>query len=402
MKSLRLAWCGLLSALCGGGGSLTAAEPPRISNVASAPARLLLPEERILFRGTTGHFYNHHAQLTSVGDTLLATWSSGLTGEDKPGQRMMLATSTDAGRTWSAPRVLVAPADAATECITAEGILARGGALLAFYGSYRYTADGLRFLADPTGKALKRGPGPRWHTNTHCGILVSHDLGATWSGPVTRLPEIVPNLSPIVLRGGRLLLPGNFSFRWTDDAAGTNGWHWSGLPRVTPGATDDSEGHWYAMRERGDSRAHIESSVIQLDDGTLRAFFRTDKMRLDAAESADAGATWSEPRATEFKDAGSRHHFGRLPDGRCFALSTPVPGSRRTPLVLALSRDGATFDRHFVLGNSPDTGPRVKGRNKGGRYGYPWLHLRGDTAFVIYSVAKEDIALLTFPVGRLK
>ncbi len=61
-----------------------------------------------------------------------------------------------------------------------------------------------------------------------------------------------------------------------------------------------------------------------------------------------------------------------------------------------------TFDRHFVLGNSPDTGPRVQGRNKGGRYGYPWLHLRASAAFAIYSVDKEDIALLTFPVEELK
>jgi hypothetical protein len=373
-----------------------------IHNAPAAPAIDLRPAETVVFRGTAGHGYNHHAQLTSLGGTLFATWSSGLTGEDMPGQRMLLATSDDAGRTWSAPRVLVAPDDPSTGCITAEGLLVRDGALLAFYGSYGYTAYGLRHILDPDTTARKPDAGPRWHRDTHCGILVGTDRGRTWSGPAARLPGIVPNLSPAVLRSGRLLLPGNWSFRFTDDPRGLAGWRTGALPRIARETVDDSEGLWHAMHERGDDRSHLEASVLQLDDGRVRAFFRTNANRLAVAESADAGATWSEPRLTAFRNAGSRHHFGRLPDGRFFALSTPVPGSKRTPLVLALSRDGAAFDRHWILGDAPDTGPREPGRHKGGRYGYPWLHVAADTVHAIYSVHKEDIAHLRFPLARLE
>ena len=44
---------------------------------------------------------------------------------------------------------------------------------------------------------------------------------------------------------------------------------------------------------------------------------------------------------------------------------------------------------------------RAKGLGKGGRYGYPYLHLMDDDAFVIYSVGKEDIGIARFKLSDL-
>ena len=96
----------------------------------------------------------------------------------------------------------------------------------------------------------------------------------------------------------------------------------------------------------------------------------------------------------------SPHQFGQLPDGRCFGLSTPAPG--RTPLVIAISDDGVTFDRHHIVGDDENRPPRFDGLHKGGRYGYPWLEIVGDTGFVIYSIAKEDVAIARFDMTRVK
>jgi len=58
------------------------------------------------------------------------------------------------------------------------------------------------------------------------------------------------------------------------------------------------------------------------------------------AVSDDHGETWSEPMFTDYTDCQCRLHFGRLPDGRYFGVSCPDPKRRRTPMILAASRDG--------------------------------------------------------------
>jgi len=73
----------------------------------------------------------------------------------------------------------------------------------------------------------------------------------------------------------------------------------------------------------------------------------------------------------------------------------------RGPLRKARSLDGVAFDRHFVLGDEPGIPIRIPGLFKGGRYGYPYLHIMGDRGYVIYSVNKEDIAIGRFRLGDI-
>jgi hypothetical protein len=68
---------------------------------------------------------------------------------------------------------------------------------------------------------------------------------------------------------------------------------------------------------------------------------------------------------------------------------------------LAASKDGVVFDRHFILGDEPASKPRMPGSHKGGRYGYPHMHIMGDQAFVIYSVNKEDVWVCRFDLNEL-
>ncbi|MDE0218397.1 MAG: hypothetical protein OXJ90_03915 [Spirochaetaceae bacterium] len=63
--------------------------------------------------------------------------------------------------------------------------------------------------------------------------------------------------------------------------------------------------------------------------------------------------------------------------------------------------DGVVFDRHYLLGGDESAGSRLPGHHKGDRYGYPVLHLDGDSAYAIHSIEKEDVAVCRFRLRDL-
>ena len=363
----------------------------------------VLTEHFPVFLGRKGAAYSHHQQITSLDGRLSATWSNGYTHEDEPGQRMLLATSDDLGETWSEPRVLVdrQPGEHEHGIVTAQGIHVHSGRMVAYFGYYDYTAQGLDLYRNGGGCHSKRDPDVRFHQGTHTGVMVSDDGGETWSGPVNRIDGCVPNLGPQPLSDGRLILPGNMSFPYTDDPFGIEGWTMARIARLPDDYVDDPEGFWKGMHIRGDSHSCCEGSLYETDGGVVHMMLRTDGDVLAVSESYDRGESWSEPMLTAYTDCMSRHRFGRLPDGRFFGLSCPEPGSARTPLVLATSEDGVVFDRHYVLGDEPASPPRTAGYHKSGRYGYPSYHIMGDIVLVIYSISKEDVAVCRVDPGEL-
>ncbi len=369
----------------------------------SAQTKVLRPDEFMVFAGREGAAYNHHHQVTSLDETLFATWSSADVHEDAPGQHMMIATSDNYGETWSEARPLVdrLPGEFGEAVVTSEGIHVHDGRLVAYYGFYDYTELGHELLYEQTtGINGKADPSVRWHRETYTGILASDDGGDTWE-PAGGIDRFVPNLAPHRLADGRQEIPRNMWFPWTDDLAGIDGWTVAGIPRLPADYFDDPEGFWIGKQVRGDDSPCCEGSCFQTDDGVVHMMLRTEGDHLAVTESSDNGVTYSEPSITSFTDCHSRFHFGRLPDGRFFGTSCPAPGSLRTPLVLAASDDGVRFDRHYVLGDEADSRPRGVGIQKFGRYGYPSYHVAGDTMFVIHSVAKEDIAILRLPLAAL-
>ncbi len=367
-------------------------------------------EERLLKPGVRGgpdapgSAYQHHAQLASDGERLYASFSEGDRDEDQCGQRMMLMTcDDDEGLNWSSPRPIVdrQPGRFGYSIVTGEGVhVAPDGSLTAYAGHYdRGYEDQLMYYA-AGGNGNLGDAGFVSYSDTHTRIMRSDDRGGAWR-EVGRIDGFVPNLGPCPTASGRLILPGNVAFPYTDDPTGRAGWEWAGLPRLPRGTRDDPEGFILAARRRGDPRDYCEASFFQTDDGVIHMMLRTNVQRLAVTRSEDYGATWSEPLLTDYTDCNARHHFGRLPDGRFFGLSTPRPDSPRTPLVLAVSEDGERFDRHFIIGDAPNRLARVPGVHKYGRYGYPQMIVHRGHAYVIYSINKEDIALARFEMDAL-
>jgi hypothetical protein len=340
--------------------------------------------------------YSHHPQILSHQGKLLATWSIGNVHEDGPGQRMVLATSSDEGLTWSEPAVVAAPVPGQYKptCITSGGLLVSDEGITAFYSSFDFTLEG--FLT-----YYESGANRREHTrkpctqDVHVGVLFSQDGGNSWQDTGTRVPGVIVNVGVTRLSSGRLILQSHRTLAYCDQALGLGPWKVTGLPGLPEGFYEGASGYRPLTAEW----RHLgvcENCVHEVPGEPLRIMLRTAKGRLAVAESPDQGATWGEPRLTDFTDCGSRMQFGRLPDGRFFALSCPNADQpqallRRTPLVLAVSEDGHVFDRHFVVGSEPDRPLRFPGAYKHGRYGYPYAHCMNGKLFVVNSVGKEDI-----------
>ena len=380
---------------------------PVISNHwGNAETKNLELEEFRVFTAREGFAYNHHPQITSYRGRLLATWSSGIFNEDEPRQVMMLAFSDNDGNTWSAPITLFDRKKGKYNDLvhTSEGILPLGDMLYAFCGVDDYEAP-YTILQDsifPDQTKGRKLPYQLVKTDEYrTEIKTSVDGGISWSEAHVAIGDFIPNLKPVMTSSGRLIIPGNMSFPYTDGSPVSEEWKMSQVEGLPDQFIDAPRRFSEVQKEAGFPFEFCEASVVEMEDKTLRALFRTKHFVLAISESRDNGINWSAPRLTKFTDAESRFELGRLPDGRYFVLSCPKPRSARTPLILAVSEDGINFDRHFVLGDEPGTKARIPGRWKYGRYGYASYHIRGDQMYVIYSINKEDIALCKFKLKEL-
>ena len=184
---------------------------------------------------------------------------------------MLVTVSDDGGETWSESTTIVGPrpGEFAEAVITTEGIRVYQGKLIAYYGIYEYTTagllDGHRHLEGKANAPLDVA----WHRDTRTEIVVSEDGGNNWSKPVAAIPRFLPNLSPAPIRGGRLIIPGNLLYPFTEDPEGLNGWKTAGVPRLSQDYVDDPEGFRKGCKLRGDSTHYCEGSFFQTDDGSF-------------------------------------------------------------------------------------------------------------------------------------
>ncbi len=339
-------------------------------------------ESVYLYRPETEWTYSHHPHLAVFGGRFYALWSNGRSDEDAPGQRVLLARGGDFTH-WAEPQLLASPPmgpDGQERVLTAGGFHHHEGTLVAYFCDY----------------------GPRKET-TRLLALTTTD-GENWSAPRDLGIPVCPNHGPQRTASGRLVICGNISFPYTKDPTGLAGWRMSGIyPPEMAGTSDDPASFWGVAKRQGWPAALCEGSFYQTDDGVLHALLRSTgdgfRWRLWVTESRDDGVTWSEPAETAFSDCDAKFHLGRLPDGRFYYVGNPLAGGRN-PLVLSLSRDGVSFDQHYILGDE-HYAMRRKGQWKGGDYGYPHTLVHEGYLHVIVSRQKEAVAVLRVALGEL-
>jgi predicted neuraminidase len=197
--------------------------------------------------------------------------------------------------------------------------------------------------AGPLLLFYKVGPSP----STWWGMLkTSVDNGSTWS-EATKLPDGILGPiknKPVQLADGTILCPTStetdtkpsewrLHFELTKDGGAT----WTTAPPVSAGdpAIDA-----------------IQPSILRLGGDRLLALGRTRQKKLFNVVSEDQGRTWGAMSLLELPNPNSGTDAVTLKDGRHLLIYNHTERGR-SPLNLAVSRDGTTWNAALVLEDEP-------------------------------------------------
>jgi predicted neuraminidase len=219
----------------------------------------------------------------------------------------------------------------------------------------------------------KVGPSPQ----TWWGMLrTSTDGGRTWS-EARRLPEGIYGPiknKPVQLADGTILAP-------TSDETDERPSKW----RVYFERSTDGGRTWTKTPFLNDGVAvgAIQPSILFHDragGSKLQALGRTRQGRVFTVSSDDAGRTWGPMALLDgVPNPNSGTDAVTLQDGRHLLIYNPVPKGR-TPLVIAVSRDGRAWQQFLTLEDQP------------GEYSYPAIIQTADgRVHVTYTWKRERV-----------
>ncbi|MHC4167926.1 MAG: sialidase family protein [Planctomycetota bacterium] len=230
-------------------------------------------------------------------------------------------------------------------------------------------------------------------------MRVSSDEAKTWSQPTVCITDkvgyyVLNNDRAVQLLSGRLILP--------------VAWHQGpGKARDTAGIimcylSDDNGKTWRRSKDSfkgyapsGKRITVQEPGVVELKDGRLMMFMRTNAGSQYICHSLDDGETWSKAKPSNLASPLSPASIERIPwTGELLCIWNDhsgihkYPTGRRTPLCLAISKDGGkTWSRSRILEDNPD-----------GWYCYTAITFVNDRALLAYCAGDKEVGGL----NRLK
>ena len=176
---------------------------------------------------------------------------------------------------------------------------------------------------------------------------VSEDEGKTWSPPRRLPPHVMGPIKnkPIQLDDGRILCPSSSEHQG-----------WQAHVEVTRDLKE-----WKVIGPLNDGKdiRVIQPTILTYPNSRLQMLCRTRRERFIAQTwSTDSGKTWSPLEATTLPNPNAGIDAVTLKDGRQLLVFNNTPRGR-TPLNVAVSRDGRQWDVVVTLEDQP------------GEYSYP-------------------------------
>jgi len=287
---------------------------------------------------------------------------------------LVMRTSEDDGKSWSKDRIVVRR-PGGLNVMSVSLLRLRSGEIALFY---------LRKTSKEDCRPL---------------MCISTDEAVTWSQPTVCITDkvgyyVLNNDRAVQLQSGRLILP--------------VAWHQGpGEARDTAGVimcyiSDDNGKTWRRSKDLfkgygpdGQRITVQEPGVVELKDGRLMMYMRTNAGSQYVCYSQDGGETWSKAQPSNLASPLSPASIKRNPwtgDLLCVwndhSGIHKYPASRRTPLCLAISHDeGKTWSRSSIIEGNPD-----------GWYCYTSITFVKDRVVLAYCAGDKEIGGL----NRLK
>ncbi len=188
---------------------------------------------------------------------------------------------------------------------------------------------------------FKIGPSPRAWSGAY---MKTTTAGEEWSEPGW-LPSGMMGpvrAKPIRLANGEILAGTSLESYRT----------WSSWMEISSdgGATWSKYGPLLFGDPERDRIGTIQPTLLEIEPGVIRAFFRTPRRlgKIATSLSRDGGRTWERIRLTRLDHPSAGIDALRLDDGRCLLLYNPST-TRRSPLSLAVSFDDGETWRDFLV-----------------------------------------------------
>jgi alpha-L-rhamnosidase len=307
---------------------------------------------------------SHSATITETPEGLIAAWFGGTKEGNKD---VCIWTSHFKNGKWTAPAKV------------ADGVM---------NDTLRYpTYNPVLFYA-PNGELLlfyKIGPNVAGWTGW---MKRSKDNGKTWSerealpegflGPIKNKPELI---------NGVLLCPSSTE---------KTGW------KAHIEFTSDYGKTWTKTNAINDPKIlqAIQPSILKYADGRLQILCRSRNTTLNESWSNDGGKTWSEMKASALPNNNSGTDAVTLKDGRqLLVYNHNLPNASwvngkgpRTPLNVAVSKDGKVWSAALVLEDSPIS-----------QYSYPSvIQTKDGLVHIVYTWRREKIKHVVVDPGKLE
>lgn len=284
--------------------------------------------------------------------------------------------SDDQGRTWSQSKVVV-PTGKFQNIMSVSFLRLASGKLLRFH-------------------AVKK---TKW-LDCHPVMSVSTDEGVTWTEPrvVYDAPGyfVLNNDRIIQTTSGRLIMPLGFH-RSRGTADDISSWDSRALTMWLysddEGATWKESKNWWGLPVVSESGLQ-EPGVVQVPDGSIYSWSRTDQGAQYQFSSQDDGLTFSAPERSALMSPNSPASIKRLPKSNTLMVvyndhsgKVPAPkeARRRAPLAVAFSTDGAkTWGPSQVIED-----------DLGGWYCYTAIHFTDDAVLLAYVAGNDKIGHLS-------
>ena len=307
---------------------------------------------------------SHAATIAETPDGLIAAWFGGTKEGNKD---VCIWTSKLINNKWSAPEMV------------ADGVM-NDTLRYPTYNPVLYFADNKELLL-----FYKIGPNVAGWTGW---MKRSKDNGKTWSarealpegflGPIKNKPELI---------NGLLLSPSSRE---------KNGW------KAVIEYTSDYGKTWSKSAELNDGTIMqaIQPSILKHKDGRLQILCRSRNHTINESWSSDGGKTWSAMKASALPNNNSGTDAVTLKDGRqLLVYNHTLPNESwvkgkgpRTPLNVAISKDGVKWYAALILENSPIS-----------QYSYPSVIQSSDgMVHIVYTWRREKIKYVKINPNKLK